>query len=81
MSYKQDLTFILLVFKIVILVRGFGISLSTLSRLSRNKPLITKLALIFFNINALLLAGLKSKIKCCLLIIFIPPCSSQLTCL
>jgi hypothetical protein len=40
------------------LARGAGILLSTLFGLNGNKPLVVKPALIFFFINALLLAGL-----------------------
>jgi hypothetical protein len=79
-SYRQDPTFILSAFRIVS-AKGFSISLRTLSKLNKNKPLTAKLALMFFGINALSLIRLKKKIKYYLPIIFTPPRSSQSTCL
>ena len=54
MSCGQDSTFTLSAFGIILRsAGGFGISLSTLSGLSGNKPLAAKPALIFFDVNAL----------------------------
>jgi hypothetical protein len=78
-SCGQDPTFTLLAFGIVKLAGGFSISLRTLSRLNGNKPLVAKLALMFFSVNALSLIRLKREVKCYLLIVFIPPRSSRLT--
>ena len=58
MSCGQDPTSTLSAFGIVRSVGGFGICLSTLSRLNGNKPLAAKPALIFFGVNALSLARL-----------------------
>jgi hypothetical protein len=53
-----------------------GILLSTLSGLNRNRLLTVKPALIFFSVNAIFLAGLYKEVKCSVLIVFTPPCSS-----
>jgi predicted transcriptional regulator len=78
-SCRQDLTFTLLALKMASLAKGAGILLSTLFKLNGNRPLVVKLALIFFSVNALSLIRLYKVVKCSLLIVFTPPYSSQLT--
>ena len=60
------------------LAGGFNICLKTLFELNGSKPLIAKPALMFFGINAIFLIRLKRIVKCCLPIVFISPCLSQL---
>jgi hypothetical protein len=52
---------------------GFGVFLSTLSGLNRNKPQAAYADVIFLFINARPLAGLYTEVKCSLPIIFVPP--------
>jgi hypothetical protein len=78
-TYRQDPTFTSLALRMASSTRAAGILLSTLSRLNGNKPLTAKPALIFFSVNALSLAGLYREVKCSLLIVFTPPCSSRST--
>lgn len=54
-------------------------SLSTLSGLNGNKPLIAHIAVIFLFVKALSLAGLYREVKWSLPTIFIPPRYSRLT--
>ena len=59
-------------------VRGFTISLSTLSGLNGNKSHAANPAKMFLRVNALSLAGLHSVVKCFLSIAFTPPRSQTL---
>lgn len=61
-------------------VRGFIISLSTLSGLNGNKPHAANPVKMLLRVNALSLAALYNVVKCSLLITFTPPRSRRSTC-
>jgi hypothetical protein len=54
-------------------IGGFGVSLSTLSRLNGNKLVVAYLVVMFLLVNAFSLAGLYKEVKCSLPTISTPP--------
>ncbi|KAF2427770.1 hypothetical protein EJ08DRAFT_331638 [Tothia fuscella] len=59
---------------------GFGIFLSTLLGVNGTNPHAARPVLIFLAASAVSLAGMYRDVKCCLPIVFTPPCSSRSAC-
>jgi hypothetical protein len=70
-SCGQDLTSTS--FRIVSSAGGFGVSLSTMSGMNGNKPVVAHAAVMFLLVNALSGAGLYREVKCSLLTVSAPP--------